>query len=254
MTKTHPLILLPALPPLALAVAMESTTEHFCSPPTPGETLLPASSLSVFPFQVQILPVFPVQHRCERPQTFPAWFSVSASFPAGWNSPDLPVPPPQPASAIPPVPAPSASPARADTHSLPPHPTSRRAAPRPLCLPPCLSLGQRTVNPWQRCHPGTNVAPVPALWGGKGSSQSAVVREAQAVCKCVFIGASAHTHPGSREDAGARRLPLAPGSFCSLPAPGCASAKPRWAFQRVIFKPSDLGMRLAARLRGASAI
>lgn len=50
MAKTHPLILLPAL--LALAVAMESATEHFCSPPTLGETLLPAFSLSIFPFQV----------------------------------------------------------------------------------------------------------------------------------------------------------------------------------------------------------
>lgn len=51
MAKTHPLILLPALPPLAPAVAMESATEHF-SPPTLGETLLPAPSLSIFPFQV----------------------------------------------------------------------------------------------------------------------------------------------------------------------------------------------------------
>lgn len=72
MTKTHPLILLPALPPLALAVAMESTTEHFCSPPILGETLLSAFSLSIFPFQVQILLVCPAQRHCERPQNFPA--------------------------------------------------------------------------------------------------------------------------------------------------------------------------------------
>lgn len=52
MAKTHPLILLPALPPLAPAVAKESAAEHFFSPPALGETLLPALSLSVFPFQV----------------------------------------------------------------------------------------------------------------------------------------------------------------------------------------------------------
>lgn len=46
MAKPHPLILLPALPLPALAVAMESTTERFFSPPTLDETLLPALCLN----------------------------------------------------------------------------------------------------------------------------------------------------------------------------------------------------------------
>ena len=110
------------------------------------------------------------------------------------------------------------------------------------------------VSPWHQCG---YVAPVPALWGGNGSSKTAVVQKAQAIYKCIVIRASAHTHPGSQEGTGAQRLPLAelrPSSFCSLPAPGCACAKPGWGFWRVIFKTADFGMWLAVRIRRASAI
>lgn len=256
MAKMHPLILLPALPPLAPAVTMECTTEHFFSPLTLGETLLRA-------------PPSPPQFSHSRyksywfsqcPQTFPAWLSSSASLPPAWDSPYLSVPPPKPATAIPKQPAPSASPPCADTHLTTPKSHLLPGWHMSL-LHPSLPfpwdgdhgpLGE--VSPWHGCG---YVAPVPALRGGNGSSRTVVVKEAQATDKCIVTWASAHTHPGSQEGTGAQRLPLAephPCSFCSLPALGCACAKPGWGFGRVIFKTADFGTWLAVRIRGASAI
>lgn len=96
----------------------------------------------------------------------------------------------------------SPKPAKAIPSSLIPDPTS--LIPPPGCPLPAFPQGW---GPWPP------VAPVPAPWGGSGSSQPAVLQNSRIFHKSRSSTACAHPsgRPGGSQAA-------APGSFCSLPA------------------------------------
>lgn len=177
MAKMHPLILLPALPPPAQAVAMESTTEHFFSPPTLGETLLPALSLN-FPIPGVSSAGFPSAKSLQKPSDF-SCLAFTIRLPSSWLG--------QSSSARAPTqichshPHPASTLSQPSLHRRPPHcrqiPSPCRAGTSPSCIPPCLSPGMGTlgeVSPWHQCG---YVAPVPALRGGNGSSMTTWCRK-----------------------------------------------------------------------------
>lgn len=186
----------PTRPPSsALAVAMESTMEHYF-PPALSETLLPVPSLC-FPSSHINLADFPSAASPGKPSDFSSLAFIIHLL-SSWRGQSSSLHAPTQACHSHTHPASTLS--QPSLHRHPPHcpriPPPARLA-RVLVVSPLLFPWDKDHGPLGELSPWLcgYVVPVPALWGGNDRSKSVVEQKDQAIYKCMS------THP-SREPRG----------------------------------------------------